>query len=455
MTRSLVPLLLILGSLAAGCGRERAPVDIRPDVVLVIIDTARADHFGVYGHAAATSPRFDQLAASSVRFEHAYAHSGWTLASIATLYTGAYPSQHRAVRDALTERRFGRLTEATPTLATLYGQQGYATGAFVNNTFLAPEFGMHLGFEHYDYRGADTVDHRSATDTVEQALAWMAELPSTRPAFVVVHMQEPHTNYAPPASTRGTFTGPGDPPVEVPFASYDTLHAYMNRLWVPDDDQKRYIGQLYDEEILAADQALGQLLDGLGQRERDRWTVVTADHGEELWDHGGFEHGHTLAGELTRIPLVVQAPGWEPAVVTTPVQHVDVFRTLADLSGSGPPPRTHGESLAAVIRGEVPARPVLQEDCMHGVSKAAVLDGGYRFEVELATSDVALWTLDEHGQGGVFVEDAAVREAEGYRLYALLNELRGGLQPHRVDAVDFELSEGAREQLQALGYIDR
>lgn len=449
-----VAFLLAMALLHLGCSRPAAPVDTRPDVVLFIIDTARADHFGAYGHSRPASPRFDALAASAVRFEHAYSHSGWTLPSIATLYTGRYPSEHGAVVDKQDYRLFGRLDKEIPTLASLYGAQGYATAAFVNNVFLAPTLGLDQGFEHYDYVDAGPMDHRTAADTVDQALKWLKASPSTRPIFLVLHIQEPHINYAPPASTRGRFTGDVVPPVELPFPDIEVLEAYKGRHTVPDAGQQQYIQQLYDEEILAADLALGAWLDGQPDRGRERWTVVTADHGEEFWDHGGFEHGHSLAGELTRIPLVVQAPGWEPSVVTTAVQHVDVFRTLAEVAGGPVPVGTHGAPLLGVIQGEVPARPILQEDCLFDVPRAAVLHEGYRFDMELRTSDVALWKLDEHGQHGVLVEDPAVREAEGFPLFQLLGELRGGYELHQAAADRLTVSGLMLEHLQALGYVD-
>jgi arylsulfatase A-like enzyme len=454
MARALA-LLLTLAVLFVGCNRDRKPVDERADVLLIIVDAARADHYSAYGYAQATSPRLDAFAREAVLFERAYAHSGWTLPSIATIYTGLHPHEHRAVHNGAAERSFGRIDEQTPTLASLFASQGYATGGFVNNTFLEPIFGMGQGFEHYDCVGASNQEHRSAGDTVEAALAWLSELPEERPVFLVIHMMEPHTNYDPPAATRGRFTGDGEPPVEVPFASPETIGALIMGETIPTEEQQRYIRLLYDEEILAADLAFGQLLDGWPKRGRDRWTAFTADHGEEFWDHGGFEHGHSLATELTRVPLVVQAPGWAPAVVSTPVQQTDLFRTLVDVSAAPRPEGTHGEPLLAVIRGEVPARPVLQEDRLYGTVVAGVIHDGYRFDMDLITAEAALWKLDEHGQNGVLVTDRAIWESEGQVRYKMLGEMRGGFDPYPARSVELEGEDEILEQLKSLGYVDR
>ncbi len=454
MARALA-LQLALAILLVGCSGEKKPADARPDVLLIIIDAARADHYSAYGYSQRTSPRLDAFAREAVRFERAYSHSGWTLPSIASLYTGLHPHEHRAVHNRAVESSFGRIDEQTSTLASLFAGQGYATGAFVNNTFLEPIFGMGQGFEHYDCVGASNQEHRSAADTVDAALAWVSELPGDRPIFLVVHMMEPHTNYDPPAATRGRFTGDGEPPVEVPFASPETIGALIMGETVPTEEQQRYIRLLYDEEILATDLAFGQLLDGWPKRGRDRWTAFTADHGEEFWDHGGFEHGHSLATELTRVPLVLQAPGWEPAVVSTPVQQTDLFRTLVDVSAAPRPEGTHGAPLQGMILGEVPARPILQEDRLYGTMVAGVIHDGYRLDVDLITAEEALWKLDEQGQNGVLVTDPAILETEGQILHRMLGEMRGGFAPYPARSVELEGEDEILEQLKSLGYVDR
>ena len=142
-----------------------APPD-PPDIVLVIVDTLRADHLGFAGHSRATSPNMDALAASGATFTRAYSQSGWTLASVSSLLTGLLPHEHLAVRDSVERDRYGVLSPDTVTLAEALRTAGYATGAVVNNAFLAPVFQLNQGFDTYDWQGAWPDHHRSAADTV-------------------------------------------------------------------------------------------------------------------------------------------------------------------------------------------------------------------------------------------------------------------------------------------------
>lgn len=274
-----------------------------PDIVLVVVDTLRADHLSLYGHGNPTSPKIDALAKSGGHFTRAYSHSGWTLPSFASLFTGLYPHEHGVVRDAAANARFGRLDDAVETLAEKLQARGYRTGAFVNNTFLAPEFNLQQGFDRWDWVAASHDRHRSAHDTVTAALAWKAE--QSGPSFTLVHFMEPHLGYRPTAPARGRFAKIGGEPFELPFdPPTATRRAWANGdAPMPDGRDRRYIRDLYDEEILLVDYAVGELVAGLDLEKTA--VLLTADHGEELWDRGGYEHGHSLHDELTRVPLVV------------------------------------------------------------------------------------------------------------------------------------------------------
>ncbi|MDP6933472.1 MAG: sulfatase, partial [Myxococcota bacterium] len=263
MPPSLLPLLF-------ACTPE--PLPRPPDIVMVVIDTLRTDHLGSYGHSRPTTPEMDALADRGLRFERAYAHSGWTLPSMTSLLTGKLPHQHRVVRDSVDVTHFGRLPPEYETLAETLATGGYTTGAVVNNTFLAPEFGLHQGFDHYDYEGALNRGHRTAEDTVELALSWLES--QAGPTFLLVHFMEPHLDYDPPTRFRGSFTGTGTPPVEVPFGGWDQIGDWHQGQSEPPEATQEYVTALYDEEILASDHALGQLVDGLESRNRWNQTLL-------------------------------------------------------------------------------------------------------------------------------------------------------------------------------------
>ena len=240
---------------------ERPAAAAQPDLVLVIIDTLRADHVGAYGYARPTTPNLDALAAEGVLFERAYAQASWTLPSFASLFTGLYPHQHRVVRDGRESTRFGRLAPEVDTLAERLKRAGYATAAIINNTFLAPEFALNQGFDLYDWRGASPVSIRSATDTVQVGLNWLNI--QQKPAFIVLHFMEPHAAYDPPADVRGAFSDPAHPPVPVPFLYTDADAPGISDPKASGATARReYVRALYDEEILAASRRAGGRAEG-------------------------------------------------------------------------------------------------------------------------------------------------------------------------------------------------
>lgn len=432
------------------------PPALAPDLLLVVVDTLRADHLGTYGHDLATSPALDAFAARGVVFERAYAHSGWTLPSMASLLTGLYPFEHAVVRDASEHRSFGSLDEDVETLAERLGARGYRTGAFVNNTFLAPHFGLNQGFDEYDYAGATNAEHRSAAQTVRAAVEWLGAADPDTPSFALIHFIEPHVDYAPSERSLAALGGAGGavpPPVTAPVVS----QLSDANGGVPTEEQRRAIGRIYDAEILDVDAALGELFAAVDARSRPRWVWVTSDHGEELWDHGGFEHGHALSGVLVRVPLVVVGEGLAPGRVAAPVQHLDVFRTLVRLGGGEVPPPGRGLDLRRVVIDPDVApedRPILHEDALYGPWRAALTRGRHRAVVELPNRRASLYRLDERGQGDALVEAEADRDPLLWPMLEELFELRGGqevprIRPERTSRIgNTEL-----EQLRALGYV--
>jgi len=430
----------------------------RPDVVLVVVDTLRADHVGIYGHALPTTPNLDSLARDGLWFRRAYSQSSWTLPAFGSLLTGLYPHRHGAGRHPTEVERFGRLAHDARTLAELLTGAGYRCGAVVNNTFLAPEFGFARGFgADYFYRGADERDVRSAEDTVAAGLAWLDAGKS--PAFLLLHFMEPHLDYDPAPSVRGTFTGPGPAPVALPWTTDEWLDSFEPDRSLADDEQLDYIERLYDEEILAADRGLGRLLDGLTARGRFERTllVVTSDHGEEFFDHGSFEHGHTLFSELIRVPLVVRAPGIPLELRGRPqdvlVQHVDVFQTVLRAAGVAAPESTVGEDLFALVaRGaEAPARFGLAEGVLYGPPLTTVVGVDLRFQLDLLDAEPRLWRLDAAGR-----EEEPPDDPDGALLASMrraLIELRGNADPVVTGPGPVLHDRETFLRLKALGYV--
>jgi arylsulfatase A-like enzyme/Flp pilus assembly protein TadD len=292
-----------------------------PSVLLVSIDTLRADHVGAYGAAGARTPTLDRLAAEGVRFENAIATSPLTLPSHASLLTGLRPPRHGVRHNGLFH-----LGEEATTLAERFRDAGRATGAVVGAYVLAARFGLAQGFGTYDDRmsaeravAGGYLERRAAAVT-DRALEWLAATPG--PFFLWVHYYDPHADYAPPG----------------PYAT-------------------EFRERPYDGEIAYVDRELGRLLAGLEQAGRLPRTLValTADHGESLGEHGEATHGYGLYDATLRVPLLVRGPG-VPAgrVVGGVVSGVDVAPTLLALAGAAPLTDADGRDLAPLWREGAP-----------------------------------------------------------------------------------------------------
>ncbi|MEZ5977570.1 MAG: sulfatase [Planctomycetota bacterium] len=321
---------LAFAAVLAGCGDDGGGPD-RPNVLLVTIDTLRADHLEPYGYGRATSPRIAELASRSVVFDEAVAPSSWTLPSLASIMTSLPPSTHRATEIA------SRLGSDHRTLAEILAAAGYDTYAVATHYFLDRRFGLSQGFTHFDVQLVDRLElsHLAITSerVVEKASRWIDDKSledDGMPWFAWLHFFDPHSVY--------------QPHDEFAFGSE--------------------LVDLYDGEIAFTDRAVGRLLDRLEARglADDTIVVVVADHGEEFGDHGATGHGHTLHRELVRVPMVVHVPGTAPARVEQPVGAVDLVPTLLELVGVECEERFAGRSLVPLLDGGTLApRPVLSE----------------------------------------------------------------------------------------------
>ena len=289
-------------------------------VLVVSVDTLRADALGCYGRSDARTPWIDRIAADGVRFETARAHNVVTLPSHANLLSGQYPLRH-GVRD----NTGFRFPAERATLATILREKGWRTGAFVSAFPLDSRFGLDRGFEVYDDRlgGTDTsafaMPERPGTETVRAALRWIDSVRGQR-WLAFVHLYEPHFPYEPPAALASSL---GAAP--------------------------------YQGEVAAADAALAPLLEPLlAAAGTGRMLVVfTSDHGESLGEHGEVTHGIFAYEATLRVPLLLRAPGLLPAeVVRTPVRHVDVLPTVLDLLGLEAPHDLPGRSLLPLVAGQ-------------------------------------------------------------------------------------------------------
>ncbi len=302
----------------AGSPRKESP---RPNIVIVTIDTLRADHLGVYGYKLDTDPQLRRLAGEGVVFEDAMTVAPLTLPSHLSLLTGTYPLAH-GVHD--NDQPWG----GGDTLAELLRGKGYQTAAFVSTFVLSSRFGLSSGFQVYDDHfseatGGDAVTiERPGAETVTRALRWLSRVDPEEPFFLWVHLFEPHRPYQPPAPFDGRFRSP------------------------------------YDGEIATADAALGKLLEELRGAEswKDTVVVVASDHGEGLGDHEESTHGFFVYQSTLRVPLIFKLPAGRLAGnrIQRPVSLIDVAPTLAAMAGASPSRAMQGRRLGELL-GAKPA----------------------------------------------------------------------------------------------------
>jgi arylsulfatase A-like enzyme len=438
-----------LAWLFGGCGEERRP----RSVVLVVVDTWRADHLGFHGYPRATTPALEPWLERAAVFERALATAGWTLPSFGSLFTGHIPSRHAAglLLEAGEKPQFAFLDGSERPLGERLSQAGFATAGVVNNPFLHPGFGLSRGFETWDYVFGNYSNTARASQIVHWGFRWL-DARDERPFLLLLHLFDPHLSYDPPPAVRGRFTGGYKGRFELPFTGFGDANAG----WMPPaPEDRRFVADAYDEELLFVDRELGRLLAGLQQRGllEDTLVVLTSDHGEELFDHGGFEHGHTLFQELLHVPLIFWGPGVAPGRIDEPVSLVDVLPTLLDALGLPADADLAGRSLWPLLteRARPPETSFFAEGTLHGIDRKALV----RWPWKLVASEGEAPRLYDLSRDPGEQRDLAAAEPD--RVAQLLKELGDGVAraaagrstqvPARVDAE-------IRKQLEALGYLD-
>jgi arylsulfatase A-like enzyme len=458
--------LLLAGALlVASCGGRGAP-----NLLVIVVDTLRADRLGAYGNTDGLTPFLDSLAARGTVFRHAYAQSSWTNPSVASLITSRFQSQHGIIG-------FGSVLAATETtLAEALKERGYATAAFTANGLLAARNGFAQGYDAYGayvirkVQGGDGKT-RWQNETGErvnrEALAWLDARPTTKPtppALLYLHYVEPHTPYDPSeAALARVFQGRARPDPDTVQKTY--FRGVVEPL---SPDELRGVEDSYDAAVITVDAQLRALFAGLESRGflDHAVVVVTADHGEEFKDHGFMGHGGTLYEELIHVPLLVVTPGGRARVVDDVVSLVDVAPTLLELAGIPAPASFAGRSFAPLLgdgarpgdgaeHGEAyselltPENLVGERLCSH---ERAVIVGRRKLILgmtgEREVYDLAADPEERHAEDGAG-PDASL-------LLAALDRLRarahapGGPSASQLDP---NAQEEIKERLRALGYV--
>ncbi len=435
---------------------ERSPGEAaepagRPNLVLVSLDTLRADHLDLYGYERATSPNLDRLACDSLVFTQALSASTWTLPSTASMVTGLLPSQHGATSI------HAPLAPRVLTLAERLAAAGYRTAAFTDGGFLDPRWGFAQGFERYDSTAGKAWQYKDAAPIFSAASDWL-RANRFRPFFLFLQTYEIHEPYV----NREGFADPFfDPHYAGPLGDVVRID---NEDEPPAPEDLLHVVALYDGGIARADHYLGAVLDTLARTglDRDTAVIVTSDHGEEFLEHGRMEHteGHVYDPNV-RVPLVVRPPGGTAGRrVARTVSGLDVTPTLLACAGL-PATGLAGRSLVTLASPDGADLPVL----VHGIPSLLKVTGD-RFRLDGTGGSVILERFPEHPEGRVLTYDPKVDRAAprsevspaaeglGRRLAAILAWLGHGRLMARLpdDTHRVEVPEDSR--IQAVGVWD-
>lgn len=437
-----------------------------PNIVLIVLDALRADRVEAERDGTPVMPRLRAFAETSRYFTRAYAQSTWTKPSMASLFTSTYPDVHNVLFGTPMNLVEGqrttadRLPEECETLAETLQAAGYRTIGVQTNGNMTRALGMAQGFDVYLERAYPAW---RAKDVTDQALEQIAA--GDGPFLLFLHYMDPHGPYDPPETHRAAFA-------DFPAAPEDDLAVMEDyAFWYNDQvlhdvglkaeretpdfspEGEAYVRALYDGDCRYADAEVGRLLDAVYARHPDTVTVVLADHGEELWDHGSIGHGKTVYEELTRVPLVLHVPGVAPERIDSPVELVDVLPTLASVAGIAPRPGWQGRDLLA-HDGQDPERAVFTRTWSSlretGIDLAAVVQDATKLVYDHAAQAYALYDLAADPLERAPLEDALRLR----RLAALLeaHDAANAEHPERRQPQQAELDEEALRDLEAQGY---
>ena len=413
----------------------------RPNVILISIDTLRADHVHGYGYGPETSPTLDGLMRRGSSFSAAISSAPWTLPSHVSLLTSLYPHTHGVISEPLA------LNENVETLPVLLKRAGYGTAGFTTMPHLSPRHGFGRGFDAY------MCEEVPAPTALERALRWL-DGAAPESFFVFIHLFDVHSDYDPSERFLKMFEEPYAGDVD---GSGKTLYKVRDgELALSEEDLRRLIA-LYDAGIRELDHNIGLFLGALESRGLlgDTIVIVTSDHGEEFLDHGGVLHGQTLYDELIRIPLIMAGPGVpEGNLVEKQVQAIDIMPTILDLCDVRIPPEAQGRSLVPLIRdrdAEWTELAFIEADWRnrkHDI-KRAVRTGRYKLYYDRLTGSEELYDLaaDPGEKRNILETHPEVAER-------LRKQLKEWMATERGEPVPIKLDAKARERLQALGYLN-
>lgn len=474
LRRSITLLCAAFACLALpACSRDTPP----PSLILVLVDTLRADYLGAYGFRGPISPNLDRLAAESVVFERAYSQAPWTKPAIATLFTGLEVPVHRVTTQRGEFGEPGRrrrpmqekvetdiLPDAAETLAESLAAAGYDTAAFVANPWVRRSYGFAQGFAEFDDR--HVANDTPAERILDAARAWLGARDGARPFFLYLHFMDVHDPYDAPeedvAALRDSESLGADRTLERRELPAGMMTGMRSRRieWIDSDAalSLREWRARYAAGVRAFDRRFAGFVEELrASGQLDRTAIVfTSDHGEELFEHGGWAHGKNLHEHQLRIPLIVRLPGG-----------ADGGRRVADLAAlTDVMPTMLGLARVAVPQA-VQGRDLLAAPAPDAAPREAVFAAGVKWKPrQFAVQTVDRKLIKDFGSGRATLYDsvgdpweqkdiAAGNGVEAFRLGELLDRhlVEAGRHPG-VGRASAEIDPQVQERLRSLGYLE-
>ena len=462
--QGLLLVAVLTAALIPAAATARGP---RPNIVLVVIDTLRADHLGSYGYTRPTSPQLDRFAAEAVSFDNAFTVMPHTLPAHLSLFTSRYPRELGILMNGQT------YDGSFPTLAERLKEAGYATSAFVSGLPVQARFGLDQGFDTY----VDATHFKPEGTIAAQAFDRWLDQRQDGPFFSWVHLYDPHIPYAPPAHlekmfpeddalrawvmTHGIAAGPG-------WGRSIDKTVITQRPTPPDASPFLHNLNLYDAEIRFVDQVVGDLLQNLKERKLydDSLIIIMSDHGEGLGQHGYYLHGLHLYEEQLRLPLMIRTPGGDQGGtrVAGSVSLLDVLPTLADLLHLEADDKWRGLSLRPALDGreqedldgrllfsesrQYPPRRELSPDHWTGVRRFSVRGGRWKL---IRTTEGVTELFDLRADQGELADVHRENVATTRRLTRALDDWLQRISQGEP-APGNSLSEEDRRRLRSLGY---
>jgi arylsulfatase A-like enzyme len=477
--RLIVAALLVLTTvlLAACSGSSDAP----PNVLLITVDTLRADRLGCYGYGLETSPNIDGLAARGVRFEDCTVQWPKTFESLSSLISGRYP-KHIGLVDGKRA-----LSTSMQIMSEVFLEAGYATAAVVSNIHVGKGFGFDQGFEHFVESWAEkwaeeksaaparrfggwVKEYTDAADVTDQGLGWLHETERDRPFFLWLHYMDTHGPYVPPPRYQEYFQD-AHPPEPVPLRELPRYQVQHDpETGEPITDLAFYRAQ-YDREIRYVDDQVARLLDWLSMEglEEDTLIVFSSDHGESFDEHDYFlEHGKLSYQACARVPLILSRPGTLPEGRTLdhPVGMIDLSATIVDLAGLKVPSSFEGRSLSRLIRGDAkgtgPDFVFMESGYFSPDTQLTIRSGPWkliqvRAEADrklMAGMEYELYNVLEDPHETVNLASKHPEIVERLGLALLQWYVSGTNLKEKIKDIDLEsLDEKSIEMLRALGYV--